>query len=47
LTDLRNDPRHFFDRAIAAADVRTPLPGQQQVSAAEHVELLAAAQTRA
>ncbi len=39
LTDLRDNARHLLDGAVAARDVRTPLPGQQQVPAAEHVEL--------
>ena len=30
--------RHLLDRAIAAGDVGAPLPRQQQVPAAEHVE---------
>ena len=38
LADLRNDARHLLDRAIAARDIRTPLAGQQQVSATEHIE---------
>ncbi len=38
LTDLRDNARHLLDGAVAARDVRTPLPGQQQVPAAEHVE---------
>ena len=38
LADLADDARHLFDRAIAAGNIRTPLPGQQQMPAAEHVE---------
>ena len=38
LTDLRDDARHLFDRAVTARDVRAPLAGQQQVPTAEHVE---------
>ena len=36
--DLGDDACHLLDRAIAAGDVGAPLPGQQQVPAAEHVE---------
>ena len=38
LTDLRDDARHLFDRAVTARDVGAPLAGQQQVPTAEHVE---------
>ena len=38
LADLADDARHLFDRAIAAGNIRTPPPGQQQMPAAEHVE---------
>ena len=38
LADLADNARHLFDRAIAARNIRTPLPGQQQMPAAEHVE---------
>ena len=38
LADLRDDARDLLDRAGAAGDVGTPLPRQQQVAAAEHVE---------
>ena len=36
--DPGDDACHLLDRAIAAGDVGAPLPGQQQVPAAEHVE---------
>jgi hypothetical protein len=36
--DLRDHARHLFDRAVATCDVRLPLPRQQQMPTAEHVE---------
>jgi hypothetical protein len=38
LADLGDDAYHLLDRAIAAGNVRTSLPGQQQMPAAEHIE---------
>jgi hypothetical protein len=38
LADLGDNARHLLDRAGAGRHVRTPLAGQQQVPAAEHVE---------
>ena len=38
LADLGDNARHLLDSAVTARDIRTPLAGQQQVPAAEHVE---------
>jgi hypothetical protein len=43
LADPRDNARDLLDRAITARDVGTPLAGQQQVPAAEHVEQQVAA----
>lgn len=36
--NLCNDASHLLHRAVAAGDVRAPLPGQQQMPAAEHIK---------
>ena len=46
LADLADDAASsLLDRAIAAGNIRTPLPRQQQMPAAEHVERQVAVRT--